>query len=134
MASDERLVSSEFKHWGFGQSALEVVASTLRHDLASCGRDGEGGQCGDEHFYPHAEAALRGLALAVQVPKILELEEYERKIVDGDVSREDHRRRLEKGVNKLSMLSQGYGPVAGVFINQAEAKCLGAKLFIRDRK
>jgi predicted HD phosphohydrolase len=57
--------ASDFNHHGFGVEAIEAIAAALNHDIGGCGNcnpDRTGEPCEDDHFYPFAESALRGLA------------------------------------------------------------------------
>ena len=57
--------AEEFNNYGFGVAAIEAIAAALNHDIGGyggCKPDKTGEPCEEEHFYPHAESALRGLA------------------------------------------------------------------------
>lgn len=88
----------EFNHHGFGPRAVETVAAALYHDVGDCSGCGPDDLCEVEHFYPHAESALRGLE-AVVLPGALG--EHELRVVEGRPTPDDHRRCLLAAVEKI---------------------------------
>lgn len=56
-----------------------------------------------------------------------EMAEREKRIIDGPVVEEDHRIVLEQAMLRLAMISEG---VEGPTLTPAQAKCLGAEMFM----
>jgi hypothetical protein len=123
--------ADEFNHHGFGVSAIEHIAAALNHDIGGCGDcdpDATGEPCVDEHFYPFAESALRGLR-ALMPP--LEVTDRDRRIMASEPTPADHQECLEEATALLELISQ---ETPHVYLKPVHARCLGAELFLRSQR